>query len=351
MKIGIDISQIVYQTGVSRYTAQLVESLLKFDKVNDYVLFGGSLRQQSILRAFSAKLPRKVKLVLSPLSPKLADIYFNRFNGSIDPLIGPVDVFHASNWSIPRTKAALVTTVHDLTFINNPENHLAYYIGAHQRHLNRAKSKVVALIAVSQATKRDLLAQGWETDRVKVIYEAAAAVFKPANVRRQPIILCVGTLEPRKNIKRVVEAFKLLKLPKHELVIVGKFGWGETARPVERIKLLGYVPDEELAELYCRAAVFVYPSLGEGFGLPVVEALSCGCPVVTSDRSSLPEVGGQAAVYVNPESVTSIARGIETALSHPGPAAARLNQASQFSWEKTARETLKVYQEVYAHRG
>src|SRR3972149_10631876 len=101
MRIGIDISQIVYQTGVSRYTAELVENLLKIDTENQYVLFAGSLRQRPILKAFAAKLPRKTKLVLTPLAPKLADAAFNRFNLPIDQWLGPIDVFHASNWVIP----------------------------------------------------------------------------------------------------------------------------------------------------------------------------------------------------------------------------------------------------------
>src|SRR3990167_3002852 len=178
MRIGIDISQIVYQTGVSRYTAELVENLLKIDQKNQYVLYAGSLRQRQILKAFVAKLPRKVKLVLSPFSPKIADLIFNRCNLPINRLIGNVDVFHASNWAIPKLDCPIITTVHDLTFLKYPEEHLPYYIAAHKRHLSRAK-KAEAIITVSQATKRDLIDQGFETDKVHVIYEAAGSMFKP----------------------------------------------------------------------------------------------------------------------------------------------------------------------------
>ena len=351
MRIGIDISQIVYQTGVSRYTAELVENLLKIDTENQYVLFAGSLRQRAIIRSFVAKLPRRVKLVMTPFSPKLADLIFNRFNFPMNRFIGNIDIFHASNWTIPSLDCPLVTTIHDLTFIKYPEQHLPYYIAAHKRHLNRAKKRAAAIISVSQATKQDLIDQGLAPDKIQVVYEAAGSQFKPMSIKRRRFILSVGTIEPRKNIHRLIQAYQQLKLKNFELLIVGKFGWGEKDRPIPGVKLLGFVPDEELARLYSQAQVFVYPSLYEGFGLPLVEALSCGCPVVTSNVSSLPEIGGQAAVYVDPLSVTSISEGIKTAIKQ-SRSLSRLGviQAKQFSWAKTARETLKIYHDLYANR-
>ena len=351
MKIGIDISQIVYQTGVSRYTAELVENLLKVDTQNQYVLFAGSIRQRAIIRLFVAKLPRRVKLILTPFSPKIADLIFNRFNFPMNRFMGNIDIFHASNWTIPNLNCPLVTTIHDLTFLKYPREHLPYYIAAHKCHLNRAKKRAAAIISVSRATKRDLIDQGLPEAKIQVIYEAAGSQFKPISVKRRPFILSVGTIEPRKNIRRLIQAYQQLKLPNLELLIAGKFGWGEPDRPIPGVKLLGFVPDEELATLYSQARVFVYPSLYEGFGLPVVEALSCGCPVVTSNVSSLPEVGGQAAVYVDPLSVTSISQGIATAIEKSA-SLSRLGliQAKQFSWAKTASETLKIYEKVYADR-
>ena len=366
MRIGIDISQIVYQTGVSRYTAELVENLLKIDQKNQYVLYAGSLRQRQILKAFVAKLPRKVKLVLSPFSPKIADLIFNRCNLPINRLIGNVNVFHASNWMIPKIECPIVTTIHDLTFLKFPEEHLPYYIAAHKRHLFRAK-KAQVVITVSQATKRDLINEGFATDKIHVVYEAAGSMFKPVKAAvvkakyqlTKPFILSVGTREPRKNIKRLIQAYTKLfhpgveysNTPGCELAIVGKFGWGEKTQVLPGIKLLGFVPDEDLAGLYSGAQAFVYPSLYEGFGLPVVEALSCGCPVVTSNVSSLPEIGGEAAIYVDPLSVAAITSGIKTALESTSKLRRLgLEQAKKFSWENTARETLKIYEKVYADR-
>lgn len=348
MRIGIDISQIVYQTGVSRYTAELVENLLKIDCDNQYVLYAGSLRQRSIIKSFIATLPRKVKLVLTPFSPKLADLVFNQLSL---PLRLDVDIFHASNWILPRLNCPVVTTIHDLTFINRTENHLPYYIAVHRRHLARVKSRAAAVIAVSQATKRELIDQGAATDKIRVIYEAAGKMFKPLAVRRQPFILSVGTQEPRKNLSRLIEAWQRLNRKDLTLKIAGKFGWGERQRPAPGVELLGFVPDEELVKLYNQARLFVYPSLYEGFGLPVVEAMACGCPVVTSGVSSLPEVGGEAAVYIEPESAKSIALGMAQALNQSAELRhLSLEQAKHFSWEKTAWETLKIYREIYDNR-
>jgi len=359
MRIGIDISQIVYQTGVSRYTAKLVEHLLTIDKKNQYLLYAGSLRQRKILKSFVASLPRPVKLVLSPLSPKLADVAFNRLNLPLAAWLGEIDVFHASNWALPNLNCPIVTTIHDLTFLKYPEDHLSSLVAAHKRHLAKAKRKAAAVIAVSQSTKTDLVSLGFNARNIKVIYEAADSLFKPVENKSvlskyqltKSYILSVGTLEPRKNIARLIEAFTALKEKSLELAIVGKFGWGEKTKPVPGIKLLGFVPDEDLAGLYSNAKAFVYPSLYEGFGLPVVEALSCGCPVVTSLNSSLPEVAGKAAIYVDPKSVLSIAKGIKQAFNQAGSLRrAGLIQAKKFSWEKTAKATLKVYREVYANR-
>src|SRR3989344_3380320 len=321
MRIGIDISQIVYQTGVSRYTAELVDNLLRLDQINHYVLFAGSLRQRLIIKSFVANLPRKVSLVLTPFSPRLADLAFNRLNFPMNRFIGNVDIFHSSNWTIPNLNCPIITTIHDLTFLKSPQDHLSSLVAVHKRQLKRTKKMAAAVIAVSQSTKRDLLDFGFATDKVKVIYEAASSLFRPVTpmpVKKKyqlvrPYILSVGTLEPRKNLNRLIEAYQQLNLG-FDLVIVGKFGWGERVKPVTGVRLLGFVPDEDLAGLYSGAQVFVYPSLEEGFGLPVLEAMACGCPVVTSGVSSLPEIGGQAAVYVEPASVKNIGEGIKTAL-------------------------------------
>jgi glycosyltransferase involved in cell wall biosynthesis len=135
--------------------------------------------------------------------------------------------------------------------------------------------------------------------------------------------------------------------PKLSLLVAGSSGWGEEIKSVNGVKLLGFVPDEDLPALYSGAQCFVYPSLYEGFGLPVLEAMASGCPVVTSNVSSLPEVAGAAAVLVNPKSAEEIAEGIKKALKNCQRLSEKgLTQAKRFTWERTAQETLKVYREA-----
>ena len=157
-------------------------------------------------------------------------------------------------------------------------------------------------------------------------------------------------MEPRKNLKRVMAAFAEIRNPKSEirnLVVVGRAGWGEQVMPAKGVKFLGVAPEEDLPGLYGGAAALVYPSLYEGFGLPILEAMTVGCPVVTSDRGSLKEVAGEAAVLVDPENEESIAMGIEEAVEKRSVWTAKgLAQAAKFSWEKAARETLRVYEEA-----
>ncbi|MCG2692035.1 glycosyltransferase family 4 protein, partial [Microgenomates group bacterium] len=164
-----------------------------------------------------------------------------------------------------------------------------------------------------------------------------------------------GTQEPRKNLVRLIKAYQSLGLKKITLVIVGKFGWGDQVKPIPGIKILGFVPDEDLRALYSAAKVFAYPSLYEGFGLPILEAFSCGCPVITSNIASLPELGGSAAIYINPLSIKDLSQAIKQLLQFDDSNYRTLRekaikQAKKFSWEKTAKETLKVYQEVYENR-
>lgn len=174
-------------------------------------------------------------------------------------------------------------------------------------------------------------------------------------------ILFVGTLQPRKNIVRLIEAFSTLGPKLYTLVVVGKPGWlyeeiyeaPKKFKVEDRVKFLDYVPDEDLPALYQNALCFVLPSLYEGFGLPVLEAMHYGCPVVTSNVSSLPEAAGDAAIMVDPESTESIKEGIEKVLGDKSLREKLVKkgyeQVKKFSWEKCARETLKVLEEVTAN--
>ncbi|HUA75601.1 MAG TPA: glycosyltransferase family 1 protein [Solirubrobacteraceae bacterium] len=237
--------------------------------------------------------------------------------------------------------------------------------------LGLAVRRSARLLAISQATADALTerfprAQG----RVRVVRLGATppatgelTAEQAAELPAPGFVLAVGTLEPRKNLPRLVAAFQSLapELQRaHPLVVVGALGWetGETLTALrslgERARMLGFVPDAALAELYRRCGAFCYPSLGEGFGLPVLEAMSAGAPTITSNLSSLPEVGGEAAEYVDPYDVASIAAGLERVLGDP-ELGGRLREAgprraAEFSWDRFAAETLELLQSAASSR-
>ncbi|OGD86950.1 hypothetical protein A2Z23_01670 [Candidatus Curtissbacteria bacterium RBG_16_39_7] len=363
MRICIDISQIVYRGGVSRYTKELIFNLCKIDRDNKYVVFGSSLRQQKILNDFIDSLrsnTSKLKPKLYPIPPSISELLFNRIRLSIDPFIGKVDIFHSSDWTQPKTKARKVTTVHDLAPLKFPDQHHPKIVEVHKRRLELVKKEVDRIIAVSANTKKDLIEILRIPERkIVVIYEAPSDSFKPQreeeigkvknkfNIKKD-YILTVATQGSRKNPAKLFEAYDLIKKDFDlELVVVGETAKGER----EDIIRTGFLEDNDLAVLYSGAKVFAYPSIYEGFGLPVVEAMACGAPVVCSNISSLPEVGGDAAIYVDPNSSEDIASGVKKALrlskaDHEVTRKKSLDQAKKFSWDKTARETLKVYEEV-----
>lgn len=366
MKIGIDISQIVYSgTGVATYTKNLVEKLVEVDKKNKYILFGSSLRQQKALKSF---MPR-TKHVVIPLPPTVLEPLWNRLHFlPIETFIGKTDVFHTSDWSEPPTKAPKVTTIHDLVVYKFPGSSHSRIIAAQKRKLEWVKREEKAIIAVSQSTKKDVMeVLGIPQERIKVVYEAADKSFDiyetksekeriemEASVRekydlKKKFVLAVGTREPRRNLERLIKAFEKIKDRETELVIVGNRGWGKAMKG--DVRVLGYVSQEDLPLLYGCAQAFAHVSLYEGFGIPILEALKCGCPVVASNISSMPEVGGKAAIYTDPLSISDIAEKLEYLMNLTGSKRAELlklgiAQAEKFSWEKAAKETIKIYEEV-----
>jgi glycosyltransferase involved in cell wall biosynthesis len=367
MRICIDISQIVYPGGVGRYTRELVSNLLKVDQKNQYILFGNSLRQYHTLRNFINSLKpntSNLKPKSYPIPPTIVGLLFNRARLSIDPFIGEVDVFHSSDWTQPKTKAKKVTTVHDLAPIKFPDQHHPKIVEVHKRRLELVKREVDQVIAVSQNTKKDLIEILKIPDgKITVIYEAASDNFKPRNEEeiekvknkfgiKKEYILTVATGGARKNLPRLFEAYDLIKKDFDlGLVAVGEAQEGEK----EGIIKTGFLEDSDLAALYSGAKVFVFPSIYEGFGLPVIEAMACGAPVICSNTSSLPEVGGEVAIYADPDSTENIIEGIRKVLRFHGLDYETIKeksrkQAKKFSWEKAAKETLKVYTEVLGDR-
>lgn len=283
-----------------------------------------------------------------------------------------LDLLHAPLHVAPfagRTPA--VITVHDLAFLTYPDrvprSRRLYLTPGTRWSARRARR----IIAVSRRTAGDLMS--WldlPASRIEVIPLAPPAsieavtgpaldAFRQRAGAGQPFLLCVGTLEPRKNLITLLRAFASLrtKIP-HQLVLVGPEGWlngglGEAVGSLglrDRVRLTGFVSDDDLSGWYSAADCFVFPSVYEGFGLPPLEAMRCGAPVVTSNVSSLPEVVDDAALMVDPLDVDAIATAILQAVSDPALAAdlrARgFERAAEFSWQRTARETLAVYREA-----
>ncbi|OGD63312.1 hypothetical protein A2160_02360 [Candidatus Beckwithbacteria bacterium RBG_13_42_9] len=371
MKITIDISQIVYGTGVSRYTRELVKHLLKIDKENEYLLFAGAWRQRQKIEEFLSEL-KKEDLRFSSriifLPPKLADLIFNSWRIPIDRFIGQTDIFHASNWTTPKTEAKLVTTLHDLTPILFPETFPKSINNNFKQNLQLIEKTAAAVLADCQTTKNDLLEYSRiNPNEIYPIYLGVDKIFQPTEDKNMiekvkqkygisgDYILSVGTKEPRKNIKALIDACQLLNSENVILVLVGKYGWGEKKLKIKNSKLkiieTGFVGENDLPVLYSGAKVFVYPSLYEGFGLPVLEAMACGCPVITADRSATAEIAGDAAILVNPTQIQAISRSLNELLENDklrqGLINKGLNRAKQFYWGKTAQKTLEVYRNVF----
>ncbi len=357
MKIGIDISQIVYGTGVSIYTRELVRNLLKLNLTNEYVLYGGSLRQKKFLTRYCASLSGRFTAKIYPIPPTIANLIWNRLHIlPIEKLIGKVDVFHFSDWTQPPTTAFSVTTVHDLAPLRFPKlvHPKVYY--AHKNRLNHVKREADRIIVPSEATKKELLEFGVSAEKIRVIYEAPEDIYYKRSEEevqkvmakykiRGSYLLAVGVGQ-RKNTERLIKAYELATAGSSlKLVIVGK--------PLNKIpegrgiNFLGFIPTQDLPALYSGAEALLYPSLYEGFGLPILEAFAVGCPVVTSNLSSMTEIAGDAAVLVDPYEIESISEGIKKVLKGKiGFSKKGLTIANKYSWQKTALETLKVYQEA-----
>lgn len=357
MRIGIDISQVVYGTGVSVYTENLVRSLLLEDKENTYVLFGGSMRRRAVIKRCLESFKGNFESKIFPIPPAMADFIWNKLHLlKIEKLVGDLDVFHSSDWTQPPSDAYKVTTVHDLAPLRFPKYSHPRVVSAHKARLRWVREQVDRIIVPSLATKKDLMNLGIDEKRVYVIPEAPDPIFKPAskqdvmNLKREyriegAYLLAVGT-NPRKNIQRIIRAFEKVRAGRNLKLIV--LGHPHATFEAERgVRFIGHVEKEKLPVFYSGAEALVYASFYEGFGLPILEAFSCKTPVVTSNISSLPEVAGKAAELVDPYEVDSIAEGIERALRRKkGLIKKGLTQVKKFSWQRTARETLRVYKEA-----
>lgn len=353
MRIGVDISQLAYPgSGVWRYTHSLVEQLLTY-KEHEFVLFYSSLRQP-----LTINFDTLIKRYFFP--PSLLEFLWNRLHVlPIESLVGDIDVFHSSDWVEPPTRCPKVTTVHDLVVYKYPESLPKSIVETHKRKLEWVVKESAFIVADSVSTKHDLMdVLHVDEKRIRVVYPGVDTRFKSSGREAKPYFLCVGTIEPRKNLTTVFEAFSQIakEFPDYILIVAGKIGWKEkeTYEMVKKlgiekqVKFRGYVTDKELVSLYQQASCFVYPSVYEGFGLPILEAMACGVPVVASDSSSLPELGGDVSYYASYNDSAAFARQMKTVITltyKEREALSRrcIERARTFSWERTAREMMEVY--------
>jgi len=378
IKVGIDITATIYQRGVSRYTRNLVRTLLT-QKELELSLYGSSLRQrtqlQEIAEELKAQVGAKAPTVIQPYPPSLYNFLWNKVGyPRLRSVLPDIELFHSWDWlQPPDSDLPLISTIHDLAVLKFPETAHPKILAMHQQSWKRLKERNATIIAVSRATKRDVVQLlDFPESRVHVVHEAlpeeVIAVSRAITEEIQqgviakleltrPFILFVGTREPRKNIQRLIEAWR----PLHkdiDLIVAGEEGWDEVKAKDfedvgEHLRFLGKVSDQELAILYSEAKLFAFPSLYEGFGLPILEAFYHGTPVVTSDISSMPEVAGNAAELVDPEDVESIRDGIQFVLDEDQTQQQlRLQRMiirqQMFSWQTVGTETMRVYKQAIA---
>jgi glycosyltransferase involved in cell wall biosynthesis len=382
IRIGIDISRTIEEsTGVGYYAKNLVHALAKVDSGNDYLLYG----------IFYDCYPKGWKKAVVPkssnfkLHQKDSPSWFVRrrwmnFRHSKENLLGEVDIVHSTAFTMPLvSKPKTVVTIHDLSIFIYPQHHTEANYQFVTRNVHQAARRANFIIAVSESSKREVMRfLHMPEEKIGVVYEAAGDIFHQkcpsdtvAMIKNKYKInkryfLSVGSLEPRKNLGRALVAFKALiemKKADYQFVIAGGKGWKNEAfynliRKLdidEHLVFTGYVPEEDLPALYQGADVFVYPSLYEGFGLPVIEAMASGVPVITSNTSSLPEVAGDAALLVRPTEVFEIYEAMEALATRPELREELRdkgkNQSNLFSWEKTAYKTLEVYRDVFQKEG
>lgn len=367
--VAFHIDQLMYRVpgGTGTYIRELVPALAGADPALELTLFHARFE-----RPTPPELPGFPRTELSQGIRSLYPRWNITGRPTLPASISALDILHAPSPAAippPGAKQRLVVTVHDLAFRVLPQTLPPAWRAMFRTGLRRAARHADALIAVSRNTATDLVrAARVDAERVHVVHLApslpSADPGLPLGVAGEmkvprPYVLFVGTLEPRKNLVRLVRAYRRAVgkgLP-HALVLAGPLGWRAQRLHRElavhgpgRVVLTGPVSTGQLDALYREADAFVYPSLYEGFGLPVLDAMARGVPTIVSSASSLPEVAGDAAIQVHPRSVRNLAEAIERVLTDEAEAkrlsAAALNRAALFSWEQTARMTLKVYESI-----
>lgn len=343
------------KTGVEHYAKQLILHLAKIDSVNQYILYLQTQPEDWFL-----SLPENFKVKVIPFP-----IFWTQLRLSWEMLWHAPDVLFVSASTLPLIHPKSVYTEHDVAWVYYPEIFTFYMRWFHRVFSWLARTSSTKIISISENTKQDLIKHYQvSSQKISVVphgYEETGRDFShiTSEIEAQlpdKYILFLSTIQPRKNVIGLIEAFRELKnehpeLP-HKLVVVGKPGWKyePSLAAIEKNKdivvYLGRVADEDRWPIFNRADLFIHPSFYEGFGMWILEAFECGVPVAVSNNSSLPEVGGEAAIYFDPSKREEIKQAIWKVLSDPKLAEDMVNRGykrlKDFSWEKCARETLEV---------
>jgi glycosyltransferase involved in cell wall biosynthesis len=378
-RITLDYTPAVHQSaGIGRLTRELVQALLKLQTPHQFKLF---VMGQTNDERRTTNIELHSSLIIHHSS--LTDRWFHRlwFKANlplpVEWFAGPCDLYHATDFVLPPTlpNTKTVLTVHDLSFERDPGSAVPTLLAFLRKVVPASARRASHIVADSHATAHDLTElYGIAPEKITTIYSGVTEKFRRQEtgdrsqeneaVRTKyklgdaPFVLAVGTMQPRKNHLGLVRAFANLQSPISNLVIAGGKGWlyDDVMREVQqlglrdRVKFIGYADDEDLPALYRAASVFAFPSFYEGFGLPPLEAMACGVPVVTSNTSSLPEVVGDAALTVNPHDTNALANAIHTALTDEGwraqAIAKGLARSQMFTWQRAAQQLLGVYKTV-----
>ncbi len=373
MRIGIDATAMPVELyGAGNYIFHLIQTLLRVDTENEYVVFTKSIHTP-IFRTF-----RRAQLVPLSFSSRLFRVAWEQ---TVLPVLvrqHRLDLLHSPHYTMPvwRTCRSVVT-FHDMTFYLYPEMHLLskrLFFGA---MISLSARRADALIAISVSTRADTIRllktkpekiftvpYGIDPSFHSMVDPSALNEIRARYHLPQKFILYVGNLEPRKNLPTLLRAFARVieKDGAWNLVMAGSRGWKDakvfsTVKELglaDRVSFPGFIPQFDLPVVYSLASVFVYSSLYEGFGLPVLEAMACGVPVITSNISSMPEIVGGAGILVDPHNEVELAEAMQRVLTdralHDKLARDGRERSKQFSWERTARETLAIYKRVAQRR-
>jgi glycosyltransferase involved in cell wall biosynthesis len=370
MHIAIDAHSVGTQLGGNEtYAVNLIEALAEIDQTNRYTLY---VTKKSALDRFADRWPNfQVKQTLPHTPLVRIPLTLSR-----ELRTNPVDVLHVQYTAPPLAPCPVVVTIHDLSFEHLPETFKRRSWMQLRLTVRRTARHAAQIITDSEYSRQDISkTYGIAAERIVVTPAAASARFarvtSPTELKKvrdnygikRDYILSLGSIQPRKNLVRLIEAYSLLRQSRPEgklpqLVLAGKRGWldSETLKAAQRntndgdIVFTGYVAENDLPALYSSAECFVYPSYFEGFGLPILEAMQCGLPVIAGNRTSIPEIVADAGLLFDPFDTKALAETLLRLLDNEELrrvlSAKGLQRAAQFSWTKTAQQTLQIYEQA-----